>query len=292
MTDNVTRLPRPRAVRPAPELLGLYVHAGRNDHKELLNLLSAGDLRCFGVVIDAVHVNRHRELREQVIDRGLDAILDPETQAAATIGGHTEALGDLPWALDRPHRVSDFVGHAGRERIARLGDFAVEHGFTQVLAPTHLLQDANDPWLARDIETTEWLRAHLDRSGGRRIPLIYSLAVPYSIFRNSVQRRLLVEALRGTPASAIWLKVERFGASSTTTAACIYINGAADFHELGMSIIGDHVGGLVGLGLLAFGAVGGIAHGVTMQRAFRRFALEKGAPARSRVVDAKAGLPS
>jgi hypothetical protein len=138
VADNITHLPRPRAVRPVPELLGLYVYAGRNDHKELLNLLSAGDLRSFGVVIHAVHVNRHRELREQVVDHGLDAVLDPATQAAATVGGYTEALGKLPWSLDRPHRVSDFEGRAGRERVARLGDVAVEHGFTQVLAPTSL----------------------------------------------------------------------------------------------------------------------------------------------------------
>jgi hypothetical protein len=139
MADNVTYLPRPRAVRQAPEPLGLYFRVGRNDHKALLNVLSAGDLRCFGVIIDAVQLDRHREIREQVIEHRLDAILDPQTQAAATIGGHTEALRELPWGLDRPHRVSDFVGRAGRERVAQLGDFAVEHGFTQVLAPTHLL---------------------------------------------------------------------------------------------------------------------------------------------------------
>jgi hypothetical protein len=49
-----------------------------------------------------------------------------------------------------------------------------------------------------------------------------------------------------------------------------------------MPVIGDHVGGLVGLGLLAFGAVGGIAHGVTMQERFdatnwRRVAESKNA---------------
>jgi hypothetical protein len=76
------------------------------------------------VVIDATHADRHKELREQVVDHGLDVILDPATQAAATVGGYTEALGKLPWGLDRPHRVSDFEGRAGRERIARLGDFA------------------------------------------------------------------------------------------------------------------------------------------------------------------------
>lgn len=267
MADNVTHLPRPRIVRPAPEPLGLYVRAGRNDHKALLNLLSAGDLRCFGVVIDAVHLDRHEELRKQVVDHRMDAILDPQTQAAATIGGYTEAVGQLPWGLDRPHRVSDFIGRAGRDRMARLGDFAIEHGSTQVLAPTHLLQEAGDPWLARDIETAQWLRAHLDRSGGSEIP-VYSLAVPYSVFLNGAQRRALIEDLKEAPAAAIWLKVDRFGSSSTPTATCTYINAAAEFHELGMPVIGDHVGGLVGLGLLAFGAVGGIAHGVTLHERF------------------------
>ena len=72
------------------------------DHRALLNLLSAGDLRCFGVVIEAVHVARHRELREQAIEHRLDAILDPQTQAAATIGGYTEALGELPLGAEPP----------------------------------------------------------------------------------------------------------------------------------------------------------------------------------------------
>lgn len=215
-----------------------------------------------------MNVGRHRELREQVVEHRLDAVLDPQTQAAATIGGYTEVLGKLPWALDRPHRVSDFAGRAGRERMAHLGDFAVEHGFTQILAPTHLLQDGGDPWLARDIEATEWLRAHLDRNGATGIQLIYSLAVSYSAFRNPAQRRLLVEALRRVPAAAIWLKLDGFGSSSTPTAARTFINAAADFHELGIPVLGDHVGGLVGLGLLAFGAVSGIAHGVTLKERF------------------------
>lgn len=268
MADNLTYLPRPRAVRPALDPLGLYVRAGRNDHKDFLNLLSAGDLRCHGVVIDAVYADRHKELLEHIVDHRLDAILDPKTQPAATIGGYTEAIGALPWVLGRPHQLHDFEGHAGRERMARLGDFAIEHGFTQILAPTHLLQDATDPWLARDIKATEWLRAHLDHTGGARIELIYSLAVPYRVFRRGDQRRLLVEALRGVSASAIWPKVEAFGSSSSPTAACTYLNAAADFHELGIPVIGDHVGRLVGLGLLAFGAVSGIAHGVTMHERF------------------------
>ena len=64
--------------------------------------------------------------------------------------------------------------------MAKLGEFAIEHRFTQILAPTHLLQDAGDPWLARDIEASERLRALLwIGMVGKGIQLIYPLAIPY-----------------------------------------------------------------------------------------------------------------
>lgn len=60
MSDNVIRLPRPRAQRPAPEGLGFYVRAGRNGHIALLDLLATGEDGIFGLVIEAQHVERHR----------------------------------------------------------------------------------------------------------------------------------------------------------------------------------------------------------------------------------------
>lgn len=268
MADNIVPLPRPRALRPELESPGLYVRVGRNDHVDLLNLIAAGDARCLGVVFDAVHVDRHKELREQVGAHRLDAILDPKTQAAATVGGYTEHLGALPWGAGRPHRVDDFRGPAERERVETLGTFALEHGFTLVISPTHLLQSANDPWLMRDIEATGWLRHFLDRNGAKRVLLIYSLAIPYSALRNSGERQVLINALSDVPAAAIWLKVESFGSSSTPTAARAYIEASADFHALAVPIIADQVGGLIGLSLLAFGSVGAISHGVTLQERF------------------------
>lgn len=62
MSRNVIHLPRPRTQRPGPEGLGFYVRAGRNDHVALLDLLATGEDRIFGLVIDAQHADRHREL--------------------------------------------------------------------------------------------------------------------------------------------------------------------------------------------------------------------------------------
>ena len=46
------------------------------------------------------------------------------------------------------------------------------------------------------------------------------------------------------------------------------MNGAAEFHSLGVPLVGDMMGGLRGLSALAFGAVGGICHGVTQKESF------------------------
>jgi hypothetical protein len=42
------RLIRSRPVRSVPQPLGLYFRVGRNDQRDLLNLIAAGDAGCFG----------------------------------------------------------------------------------------------------------------------------------------------------------------------------------------------------------------------------------------------------
>jgi hypothetical protein len=266
----MTQFPNfPRAVRPAPEPLALYLRPGRNDHRDVLNPIASGDVAYFGAVFDPCLLPRHAELKDQVLAHRLDAILDPKTQQSSLPIGHTDALGKLPWGIpDRPHQLSDFQDTKGRRLIAALGDFVLEHGFTQVLAPTHILAAANDPWAVVDAEATRRLRNHLDRSNGAAIPIIYSLAIPYALFRDREQRQSLINLLRTVPAAALWLKIEGFGATSSPTAALTYIQAAAEFHELGIPVIADHVGGVIGLAVLAFGATSGIAHGVTLGERF------------------------
>lgn len=153
MNKKVTHL-QPRAVRSAPEPLGLYIRAGRNDHLVLLNLIATGRTACCGVVFDAAQEDRHKELKEQVLAHRLDAILDTKAMQMAFPGGHTKALGQLPWGeADRVHMPSDFQGFAGRRLVATIGDYAIQHGYTELLAPTHLLREIDDPRLAT---STNW----------------------------------------------------------------------------------------------------------------------------------------
>jgi hypothetical protein len=253
----------PRTIRPAPDPLGLYIRVGWNDHRELLDLLARGDAHCFGFIFNADYLPRHLELLERVLESRLDAVLDFRTQPSATIGGHSAGLVNLPWGLPRPHVPKDFLDLPGRGRIAAMAEFACQHRFTQVLVPTHILTSTEDEWLTTDITNVQTLRLELNRRGAADVSLIYPLCIPYALWRDTAERRHLVEALRDSPIDALWLQIEGLGSTATGAGVRSYVVGAPDFASLKIPIIADGIGGLPGLALTAFGATSGLAHGVT-----------------------------
>lgn len=267
MASNVIRLPPRMQREPAPDSLAFFVRVGRNDHQELLDLIASGERGFCGLVIEAQNVSRHRELIAEANRHGFHLVLDAKTQQMATIGGHSEGLAALPWGLDRHHRLADFEGAAGRSRARQIVEAGTASGFTQILGPTHLVSGPNDPWLRRDIDMMGWTADEIKKSGAD-IDLIYSLAVPIDVLRDKAQRQALIASLADAPCEAIWLRIENFGDGASGDKTAAYIDGCRDFHERGLPIVGDHIGGLPGLGALAFGAVGGLAHGVTVLQSF------------------------
>lgn len=269
--SNVIRLPAgPRPQRPAPEGLGFYVRVGRNDHNALMHLLATGEEGIFGLVVDAHNAERHKDLVTEARRRDLDIVLDSEILQMGFPGALTGGMAALPWGLERHHNVTDFDGGAGAKRAAQIVEAAIGGGFTQLLGPTHLLTSANDPWLRRDIGMMVRTADEIARSGkDAELELIYPLALPMSLLRNAAERRAIIAAIADAPCSAIWLKVENFGDDATGEKVAAYVAACRDFHERGLPLVADHVGGLPGLGALALGAVGGIAHGITMRQSFR-----------------------
>jgi hypothetical protein len=263
--SNVVQLPRPQRLRPSPARLGYYLRVGRNDHVTVANLLAEGEQAYLGLVIEAQHAIRHRELIASAAARGLDVVLDPKSQPAAFIGGYSRSLGDLPWGLGRQATIADYSGAEGMRRADEIGGFVHDHALSAVIAPTHLITSANDPWFDADRRVASRLRTLLPRSTG----LVYSLAVPIQLLRDPGERGALVEGLRGVDIDALWLKVENFGADATGEKVRAYVEAAEAFHSLGVPLIADHVAGLPSLASLAFGAVGGIAHGIMMFEGFR-----------------------
>ena len=268
MRSNGQAHMQPRAVRPAPEPLALYLRAGRNDHLALMNLIAAGDAGCFGVVFDAAHGDRHKRLRAGAREISLTRFSTPG-HAARIASGYNRTLAKLPCMTDKNACIWPTDFQDVRPPPDCCLDHAVERGYTEVLAPTHLVRAFDDPWLAIDVESTRRLREHLDQNDGRHIPLIYPLAISYEILRTPHMRAHVIDALINIKADAIWLKIDGLqGAHATPTGVKNFIAAAADFHQLGRKLVSDCIGGKVGLALMAFGAVGGIAHGVGV---FERF---------------------
>jgi hypothetical protein len=259
--------PAPRSLRSAPKPLGLYFRASRSDQQDLLDLLASGESRFFGIVSDPTYARTQKELLQRAARR-LDVILDPRTQASATIGGFNESLGALPWGRGRPHTEGDFTGANGRRLLERLALFTAEYGYTQVLTPSHVLRSTGDEWLDIDLRNANEFRGALDRAGAGHVHLLYSLSITYPMLRDPAQRRVLVRALRELPIDGLWLSVDGLGSGSTGAAVRTYIEAVADVHSLRTPIVADHIGGIAGLALLAFGSVGGIAHGVTFGERF------------------------
>ena len=264
--DDDTSLPR--YIRPALQPLGLYFRVGRNDHTTLTPLLAHGQRSYYGVVVDAARVQRHRELLKEAERARLECILDPCTQASATIGGYGEKLGKLPWGLDRPHRTEDFEITSSADAVSMLADFVVENRFSQTMAPTHYIKGAEDRWLNVDVNSVHRLRDRLDQAGGKQIGIIYSLCLPYGVFRDEAHRERIIGALDGLPVQSLWLRVDGCGADSSPTALRNYIAACRDFSSLELPIVADQIGGLTGLSLLALSATGGLATGLAVGERF------------------------
>jgi hypothetical protein len=261
--------PRIRLVRPAPDPLGLYIRSGRVDQKELQNFITSRAVGFTGVVFEGKRVARQKELLSLVLENGLDAVLDPQTQPMATVGGYASSMDDLPWSRKRHHSLSDLATAFQQRQLSdEIAQFAVRHGFTQVLAPTHLIAGAKDPWLAVDLALLNALRSSLERHGASHVQVHYSLAVSYEAFRTAPARLAILEQLRRAAVDGLWLNVDGCGMDSSPTAITRYCDAATDFQTLGVPIVADHVGGLMGLSLLAFGGVGGLSHGITLGERF------------------------
>lgn len=263
--SNVVQLPRPQRLRPSPARLGYYLRVGRNDHVTVANLLAQGEQAFLGLVIEAQHAERHKGLIAAASERGLDVVLDTKSQPAAFIGGYSNSLGRLPWGLGRQATLADYSDMEGMRRADEIASFVHENNLSAVISPTHLISSANDPWFHVDRRVASRLRSLLPEHTG----LVYSLAVPMQLLRNPSERDALIEGLRHINIDALWLKIENFGADATGEKVRAYVEASKAFHSLGVPLIADHVAGLPSLASLAFGAVGGIAHGIMMFEGFK-----------------------
>ena len=95
-------------IRELPPPLGLFFRPGFNHIHDLAETLAGGHRAFHGAVFGASIIKRQNALLESVRSVGLDAVLDPETQLLATLGGFTESRSQLPWANE--NRILTLAG--------------------------------------------------------------------------------------------------------------------------------------------------------------------------------------
>lgn len=257
---NVVNLPV-----PSQDPIAQFVRIGY-DHRQMDELLAAGRFPVDRVVVRAALVPQQGDLlaalraahRETVLDTGVIDLVHPwryKTNAS-----------NVPWAAEgRPLKRSDITRRDFVHSIAR---FVIEHEFDAVLSPTHYLENVTDGRFDANVIACERLRDALDREGGPEIPIDYHLSIAHTALRDPTQRAYVIQRLANIPAQNLWLHVSPFGINSSAAVVRRFIETAYDLLTLKTPIIVDGVAGLPALALLAFGAAGGIAHGVTQHERF------------------------
>ena len=254
-----------RRLRPVSDPLGSYLRVGRQDHAFLAQMLVEGRSIGSGLVADPAQFEQHRSLWAEARQQGVQTVLDPRSLELSTPGGILRGgARDLPWAPSGLHTPDGLYGDAGEDLCDQLVHMVSTPGHTAVLAPTHFVASSRDPWLDIDADLTRALRNALNRAGLHDVPIYYPLITKTENFNDPSWRSVVIGYLRTLPIDAIWLRIHPFGtAKSGPLALKRYLAACRDLHQLERPLVGEHTRA-VGIGLMAFGALGGVESGITV----------------------------
>jgi hypothetical protein len=258
-------------IRPASPSIAGYLRTGHTGHRKLAEFHAAGRLQYRRIVFDAAHIGEQLDLAKMLKASGCEIVLDPNFAEMAVPGKFvSSALQKLPWANhDRPWEPVDFGRIRNHDAAKTIAEFAIKAGVSAVLAPTHLVETLGEDWRLIDLRICEALRYELDCCGGSGIPIDYQLITTVALLKDPKSRAAFAADIRMMPIENVWLRASGFGSAATGAGTRLYIEAVRDLHEIGRPIIADMAGGLATLGAVAFGAIGGMSHGVGQKETFR-----------------------
>ena len=246
--------------------IGHVIRTGEMTHRQYEHLHAAGRLPAEHVIVDASRAGSQKEFIRALQDFGTDVILDTKTSELSAVGRFRGMAKGAPWAATlegQPLGLRDFQPNANIDLFGQIARMAVDLGVAAVMSPTHFLRNgADDFCLPIDLESVTHLRSALNREGGMGIAIDYSLILPHTRLQDRTHRSRLMKALKGLPIDNLALRLSGFGSNAKPLSVKRTFAAIENLHGLGYPIILDHIGGLVGLGALAFGVVSGIAHGI------------------------------
>jgi len=245
--------------------LASYLRPGRLASAKLRDLIAQGQRPCDGLVLDPLLRQRQLELAGVARAANVEVVLESHSLALASPGGRARTgVADLPWAGDQVQTSGTLGNLQEARRVARsLAEYAVEFGFSAVLAPTHFIDGPRHPWLDVDDQLVSELRSQLDDLGAGDILVYRPLYLHGNLLRDSAEIARISSRLLASPIDAVWLAVHPFGTTSSGPLALRrYVDGSRQIHSAGVPVIGLHTG-TVGLLLMALGCLSGIESGMT-----------------------------
>ncbi len=260
---KVVQLPLTGALRTP---IGHAIRTGEFSYRRLEDLHAEGRLPARAVIVDASKACFQKEFIRSLRASGADVMLDPKVAELSEVGKFSGSATGTPWAVEdarRPLEPDDFEREADSDLFGKIARTAAELGVTSVMSPTHLLRPGVDNvWLPIDCRSVAFLRDALDRDGARHVGIDYPLILPHTRLLDEEYLPRILTDLRGLPIDNLVLRLSGFGADSGPHTVKRTLGAIRELHVLGYPILLDYVGGLVGLGALAFGIVSGIAHGI------------------------------
>lgn len=254
-----------------PREIAQVTRVGFREHGLCEQLLSSNKLASRRFVLDASTEGtpRHKSLVRSLKDRRAEIILDTNCAELSVPGCYSGSAKSSPWAAEgRALDADDFTPGTNRSVIEPIARYAVKNEVTAILSPSHFLGENGQGWLKIDLRSCEALRTSLDQNGGGPIPIDYPVIASYAQFRDPSFRRSLRDELRNLPVDRIWLRIASFGADATGVGISRFVEGCADFHDLGIPLIADCVGGMASLAASALGGVSGFACGLEGKQRF------------------------
>jgi hypothetical protein len=258
--SNIIPLP---TAKGATTSLDLFLRVGEVHYGQIASLYTEGRVPLRRAILDISRLRYQLGFLKTLRESGVELTLDPKTAELAALTRFEGRASDAPWSDGTLHLSDQFDGARCRQMAKQIAREAVEKQFDRVFSPTHFLKHGVlDPWFRIDMLLCQLLREALNQEGGAHIAIDYVVIIEQLKLRDEAVRAALISQLAHLPFENIVFRISHFGSDATATGIRTLITLLERFHNFGHPVVIDHVGGLVGRALMAFGVAGGIAHGL------------------------------
>ena len=243
--------------------LDLFLRVGEAHYGQIASLYAEGRVPLRRAIFDASRLRHQLNFLKTLRENEVELTLDPKTAELAALTRFEGRASGAPWSDGTLHLPDQFDGARCRRLAGEIAREAVDKQFDRVFSPTHFLREGVlDPWFGIDMRLCQLVREALDQEGGAHIAIDYVVIIDQLKLRDEAVRGVLISQLAPLPFENIIFRISHFGSDATATGIRTLITLLERFQNFGHPVVIDHVGGLVGRALLAFGVAGGIAHGL------------------------------